>query len=382
LYNIGQDVKEFINRLVVENINGKEPSADEKETIYYLCSEKIIVPLSKPPSKSILNSINTLRKKQLPKFAWLEVVKACNLKCGFCYIESASRCLEKMSLKDFCFAIAELKKLGVKKIQLIGGEPLLLKDDLKTMVEKCSKDFDFIEIFTNGTLIDKRWCEFFKAHNLHVALSLHSYTPEEHDKTTTVSGSHKKTAGAIKLLQEHAIPHRIATIRSANCNVGKAAPNVGYQLAPNHLILSGRGNISQYDFAMFESMAITKKTMQSPISKKRVVLAVSGHQCFSRVLYISYDLDIYPCPMESRVKYGNLKKEKLPDLINNQLRGCTKDKIEGCKICEYRYACFDCRPNSNGEKIDAKPWYCSYDPKKGKWLDLKKMFSELKTSSE
>ena len=69
-------------------------------------------------------------------------------------------------------------------------------------------------------------------------------------------------------------------------------------------------------------------------------------------------------------------------MLKNQLieniRHLSKDHIEGCKDCEYRYACYDCRPDSNGADKYAKPWNCSYDPYKGEWLDLKEMYKGLK----
>ena len=54
-------------------------------------------------------------------------------------------------------------------------------------------------------------------------------------------------------------------------------------------------------------------------------------------------------------------------IINNDIRYLTKDKVDQCKDCEYRYACPDCRPDSLGEDKLAKPWYCLYNPYDGEW---------------
>ena len=85
-------------------------------------------------------------------------------------------------------------------------------------------------------------------------------------------------------------------------------------------------------------------------------------------VYVAANLDVYPCVMERRIKHCNIKC--LGDLVlNEDIRYMNKDHIEGCQNCEYRYACYDCRPNTLSENVMAKPWYCTYLPEKGEWLD-------------
>ena len=55
----------------------------------------------------------------------------------------------------------------------------------------------------------------------------------------------------------------------------------------------------------------------------------------------------------------------------------TKDRVAGCRHCEYRYACHDCRPDRLSEDINAKPWYCTYNPLEGKWCDIEEFIKEL-----
>jgi len=46
----------------------------------------------------------------------------------------------------------------------------------------------------------------------------------------------------------------------------------------------------------------------------------------------------------------------------------SKDHIEVCKDCEYRYACFDCRVKTNdAENLYAKSSDCFYNPYTGIW---------------
>ena len=84
------------------------------------------------------------------------------------------------------------------------------------------------------------------------------------------------------------------------------------------------------------------------------------HNCFSYKFYIDARLNLYPCVMERRIKYGNLKNDNIVNIINDNVVpiNFTKDNINGCKECEFRYCCFDCRPDSLSNNIKAKPWYC------------------------
>lgn len=66
--------------------------------------------------------------------------------------------------------------------------------------------------------------------------------------------------------------------------------------------------------------------------------------------------------------YANAKSTDFFELHENasyqQMSELSKDEIDGCKDCEFRYACFDCRPDAMGNSgdIKRKP-ACGYDPR-------------------
>lgn len=65
-------------------------------------------------------------------------------------------------------------------------------------------------IQTNGTLINEKWCKFFKEFNFDIGVSVDgpAFLHDRHRKTWGGSGSHDKVLRGIKLLQEHNIPFR------------------------------------------------------------------------------------------------------------------------------------------------------------------------------
>ena len=57
----------------------------------------------------------------------------------------------------------------------------------------------------------------------------------------------------------------------------------------------------------------------------------------------------------------------IQDILKSQILHFTKNEVEGCKDCEYRYICRDCRPDSLTGNFNEKPWYCTYNPYSGEW---------------
>lgn len=328
-------------------------------------------------AKIIIECDDTIRMSNIKKFSanfdikfvLIEICTFCNLKCKHCYNESSAQCHEIMSFDDFKLVCQELLNIGVRKVQLIGGEPFCHKN-IREMLEYASEKFDFVEVFTNGILINEQWCEFFKDNNIHVAMSIYSYNAEEHDKVTLKKGSHNKTVHSVELLKQYDIPHRIATVYMKGVSVGEKNTDL-YTINPKKDVIrmSGRGNIELLTPELLKRKLITKETFSHALNPEAIVCHVNGNRCFASKLYISANLEVYPCVMERRLSHGNLKDDNLKNLIKREIQELNKDKIEGCKDCEFRYACYDCRPDSLSENIYAKPYYCTYDVDKGEFID-------------
>lgn len=310
-------------------------------------------------------------------FVWIEVCTFCNLKCKHCYNESSAQCHETMSFKNFKFVCQELLNIGVKNIQLIGGEPFCNKDIMR-MLDYASSRFDFVEVFTNGISINEEWCEFFKNNKIHIAMSVYSYDAEEHDKVTLQKGSHEKTVHSIELLKQYGIPYRIATVYMKDISVGEKNTDL-YTINPNKDVIrmAGRGNIGLLTPELLKKKLITKKTFSYALNPESIACNVNGNRCFSSKLYISANLEVYPCVMERRFSHGNLKDKRIGDIIKREIQEFSKDKVDGCKDCEFRYACNDCRPDSISDNIYAKPYYCTYDVDKGEFMDENEVISSI-----
>lgn len=324
------------------------------------------------------HSIEDLKKELSIDFAWIEVTTRCNYRCIHCYEEASTFGGNNMSFDDFCHAIDRIQEYGIKRIQIIGGEPCILGNELLRYLDYAVGKFERIIIYTNGSLVTDEMIAFFKKHSIVILLSVYSYDSVTHDKVTKVTGSHIKTVDTISKLKDAGISYRAKNVIMDGVCPGEKSTNL-YTLNPHKDIvrLTGRANLDLLSADLLKKKMITVNSFKRPINREFISLMVSGHNCFGRRLYVSWDLNLYPCVMERRIFHGNLRENKLRDLLKEDIMKMNKDAIEGCKVCELRYACTDCRPDSFGRGITEKPWYCTYNPTAGIWEDAAKQANDI-----
>ncbi|MGI6550379.1 MAG: hypothetical protein ACOX4Q_10175 [Syntrophomonadales bacterium] len=226
---------------------------------------------------------------------------------------------------------------------------------LKQMITYARPDFKFIEVFTNATMINQEWVSFFQENHISIGTSVYSYEGAEHDKVTGVKGSHEKTTRALALLMEAGVSCRTATVCMDDVCVGEREDRAySLERKQDPARLTGRTDLSLMNRELIERKMITKKSYFSRyLYRESVRGALQRHNCFGSKLYITADLEVYPCVMERRFCHGNLRGRTLQELVQREILELTKDKIEGCGDCEYRYACHDCRPDSMNRELAA-----------------------------
>lgn len=305
--------------------------------------------------------------------AWIEITNACNLRCMYCYNESGNTKISNMTFSDYKIVLDKIIGIGIRKIQIIGGEPFTYKRELKRMLNYAIGKVDFIEIFTNGTLISDDWYQYIAINNIHIALPLYSYDRHIHDKVTGKKGSWEKTHRTIELLKQYKIQYRVCNVLMNGIDIGEKNTTY-YTLSEEKDVvrMSGRANFKLLSRELIKKKLITKNTFSHPLKKEFCKRLISGHNCYSDRIYVSVNLAVYPCVMERRIKHCTLNNNK-PLILDDNIRNMTKDKIDACNQCEYRYFCFDCRPNSLSGNLYEKSWYCTYDPNTGKWCDEDKL---------
>lgn len=325
---------------------------------------------------SVLSKISIDNPKL--EFAWLEITKKCNCRCIHCYNSSESEKLAKdMSMDDFVYAVDELEKYGVKKVQLIGGEPLVTSKFFE-MVDYIYKKFE-VSVFTNSNCFNDDKIKFLKERNIKTICStLFSYSPEEHDKVTQIKGSHNATVSNLKRLKENGFDVEVFNVRIGGIDLGTKNTDL-FDLSKkvDYVRCCGKGNLSLYTPELLKERLHTKKNFSYKLNSKRVLKAMNYHHCYANKIYVDVNLDLYPCAMERKIKYGNLRDDKLNILHNPKIYMTTKDDVDECKDCEYRYACPDCRTDGIDDNFYGKPWFCTYNPLQGTWEDVDEFIRKL-----
>ncbi len=86
----------------------------------------------------------------------LSITDACNLGCRYCMPEDCSKNIhqETLSNEEIVLLVRTLTELGIRKVRLTGGEPLLRKNIIKLVGELSQiKEIEDLSLTTNGILL-------------------------------------------------------------------------------------------------------------------------------------------------------------------------------------------------------------------------------------
>lgn len=331
------------------------------------------------------------------EFIWFEINGSdCNQKCVHCYAESfptfgqvVQRAVQRISFKRWTELIVAGSEQGCQECQFIGGEPFLYKGESgETVLDLADiarqMGYQYVEVFTNATLLTPEKIRRIKALGLRLAVSLYSIQPEVHDAVTQIPGSFHKTRQSLEAVKEAEIPTRIAVILTRyNQSTVEETLNwideMGFEgKTPDVLRPEGRGdNIQlQPDAKFLVQYGLTiRPNFQTDL--KWFVRSLSGNNCLSGKIAITECGDVLPCVFSRNQIVGNVTQTILGEVIQTQqlqtIWRTTKDHVLVCRDCEYRYACFDCRPISEAyakgkaSYLNAPYPRCTYNPYTGEW---------------
>ncbi|OGG87533.1 hypothetical protein A3B87_02845 [Candidatus Kuenenbacteria bacterium RIFCSPHIGHO2_02_FULL_39_13] len=138
------------------------------------------------------------------------------LNCSFCYQRLShykeNSFLHNLSFKKWLEVIDEATSLGVKVVNISGGEPTLYKE-LVHLIAACKERSLRVHLKTNGFLVNNKLIKDLVAVGLDsCTISIYSQNPIIHDQTKGIKGSHNSAIVAIKHLKNAGIRTNIQTI--------------------------------------------------------------------------------------------------------------------------------------------------------------------------
>jgi radical SAM protein with 4Fe4S-binding SPASM domain len=288
------------------------------------------------------NSI--LYKTNTPFSVKLELTTVCNLKCKYCYMRGAKNTMIRG--KQWVDVLERLRKLGVVRLELTGGEPLLHEDLPQIIKAVDGMGFD-TTICTNGALIDRSFTKTLqRSRNVDVRISYHSVDEVIFDQFVQVEGTYSKVMQSFDILLDGHAPFS-AFIVLTSVNQDKILDTIEYfkkagieydvsaLLFPNLYTLS-----DNYEYR--PSFEIVNKLIKEKYLKKQEAKCSALRTKF----WISCNGDVFPCEMYRRFKIGNIFEEDFPTILNSKMATEFKDHVSrnfsSCGPCEHASYCGHC----------------------------------------
>lgn len=242
--------KEIFGGTLLNFENGKRSYIDNIELKEILEENKFPSDIE-PKNASKENNIKftNLDVKKLNHFsfadiAFIEVTRACNLRCKHCLNNSGKMIENQLTTEELFCLIKKLSQAGIQEIRFTGGEPLIHKDIYK-MIELATRLGIYTSIGTNGVLIDEEVAKKLKDAGLKKAVVSLDGTREKHDEIRG-KGNYNKTMLSIKYMQNQGIKIKVnSVIMRTNMEdviiLAKELNKMKIDLLIRRFIESGRG---------------------------------------------------------------------------------------------------------------------------------------------
>lgn len=314
-----------------------------------------------------------------PRGAFLELTSRCNLRCAHCYADAGRPPAEpEYTTAEWLQLLDDLAAQGFSGVVLTGGEPLL-RPDFSEIYQRAVEVFDRrVTILTNGNLIDERLAGRIRDNHTQLSLSFYSQDGSRHDELTGVPGSFDELVEAIRLLLRLKVfftvnivvfPHLEADLPEIRAFLASLGVD-GERAMANPVLPAGRGCTARADIRLLQS--------DFPHEPFRFVAGRESERlqcptCWRGQLTITPQGRVLLCNMIRDLSVGDLQSDDLRSIVSSprcqSLWRLTLDDVEGCRECELRFACYDCRaaPNFLSGELRGRNPLCRYNPQTGEW---------------
>ncbi|PWB85339.1 GTP 3',8-cyclase MoaA [Methanobrevibacter thaueri] len=148
----------------------------------------------------------------------ITLTNRCNVNCLYCHHDGMVKSKDEMTADELYTICKIAKKIGVRKIRLSGGEPLL-KNDIVEIVERiASLDFKDISMTTNGILLEKYAQELKDAGLDRVNVSLDTLNRETFEFITKKDYLEDAKRGILKAVEVGLYPVKINMVIMKDIN--------------------------------------------------------------------------------------------------------------------------------------------------------------------
>ena len=148
----------------------------------------------------------------------ITLTNRCNVNCLYCHHDGMITSKDEMTADELYSICKTAKDMGVKKIRISGGEPLIRKDIVEIIDKIASLEFEDISITTNGTFLEK-YAEDLKNAGLdRVNVSLDTLDRETYRYITKKDYLESAKAGILKAVEVGFYPVKINMVIMKDIN--------------------------------------------------------------------------------------------------------------------------------------------------------------------
>jgi cyclic pyranopterin phosphate synthase len=137
----------------------------------------------------------------------VSITDRCNYKCVYCRTGTDGAQFAELAMKDYLRMIRIFVSLGIQKVRLTGGEPLLRKDIISLVAQLAELRTNLagdpldIAITTNGHLLAKMAAPLARAGLSRITVSMDAVDPAIFARITRVPGSFEKVLAGVRAAQ-------------------------------------------------------------------------------------------------------------------------------------------------------------------------------------
>lgn len=208
---------------------------------------------------------------------YLELTRACNLKCIHCLNNSGIKQKDELTKEDLLKLIKNFSSHGVQEIRFTGGEPLLF-NGIYDLIRFATEEGICTSLGTNGTLITKEVAKKLKESGLKKVVVSIDGNKKTHDKIRGRK-NYQKAMHGLKYLQKNGINVRVNSVimKSNMEDVIKLAKKMSRKkitIFIRRFISSGRGKELENNMLNKKDYDYVRNKLQKELTKKTYV---NGH---------------------------------------------------------------------------------------------------------
>ena len=278
----------------------------------------------------------------------------CNLSCSYCSINNDKLiapcmcfCSDENSVNPYLdMIIQQALKLGVRCIEIIGGEPFLDKEKLYSVLKKFSETEIRFVIYTNGLLLEEEDIIELAKNNIYIVIVAHTFLDTNERQLGEERGYVKKIKNKIKLLDKYCLKYHIEFL------INKHNED---ELNSDYLkTLIRRGKVRKKYMlpssgcSIFETGMINTKIGNYVIGLENYERAEQANLCFRKGPFVDVDGKIYPCIGVSNQNHylGDIRQGLYKVYKNKRHKrywGMNNSEDKECQDCAERLMCLNCK---------------------------------------